>query len=152
MAGAIEGGSHIEVEQQGEIGKERQTFDGVDAVYEIERQAPPVSLIGEGRILESVAEDHAAFGEARSNHLLDMLGACRRVEKEFACGSHARIVGMEDQTADLVSDRRSARLAGENVLDALLLEMIGEHLDLRRLSGSLNTLERYESTQVTVLP
>jgi len=59
---------------------------------------------------------------------------------------------VQHQTPDLIADRRSARLAGENVLDPGLFEMIGEHLDLGRLAGTFNALERYESTQVMTLP
>jgi hypothetical protein len=55
--------------------------------------------------------------------------------------------GVEENLPDPVPDLRAPGLPGENVLDPGSIERVGEQLDLRRLSGSLDSLERDERAQ-----
>ena len=63
----------------------------------LERQAPPVALIGDRRVHVAVAEDDLARGEGRPDDALDVLGPARGEEEGLRQGRDAIDLG-EDPT------------------------------------------------------
>ena len=51
------------------------------------------------------------------------------------------MVAVQDEVADLVAERRAARLAGRDDLDALSDESLGEKPRLSRLAAAVEALE-----------
>ena len=141
LAGALERQTRVDVEQECQVGAERQGLEIVQGVDQVERDAAAVPLVREGRVLEAIAQHEAAGVEGGTDDLVDVLGAGRGVQKELADRRHDGIPGVEDEPADLVAYRRAARLPGQDVIDPSVLEGVRQKLDLRRLAGSFDSLE-----------
>ena len=120
----------------------------MQGVNQVVTDAAAVSLVGHGGVLETIAQDQAAGVDRRSDDLLDVLRPGRRVKEQLAGRGHGGVARVQDESADLVADRGSARLARQEMVDPQILDMIGEQLDLCRLPRSFDPLEGDESSDV----
>src|SRR2546428_5359630 len=107
LAGALERETRVDVEQERQVGAERQCLEIVQGVDQVERDGAAVPLIREGRVLEAIAQHEARGVEGGPDDLVDMLGAGRGVQQELADRRHDGVPGVEDEPAE---DRKSTRL------------------------------------------
>ena len=117
-------------------GQQVELEDGVDP------ELAAAALIRDGRVEVPVADDRRAALERGSDHLVDVLRARREVERGL--GPRRDVVAVEDEVTDLLAERRAARLAGRDDVDAVRGQRLGEELCLGRLAAAVETLERDE--------
>ena len=109
-----------DLEQDRPVGHEPLDGREVELEHTLEPEPTGDALIGNGRVDVAVADDGRAALERRPDQLLDMLGRERGVERRL--GPRRDVVAVEDELADLLPERRAARLARQDDLDALGLE------------------------------
>src|SRR6266850_607287 len=134
----------IEVEEQRHVGLDVGGGEGVDDADDVHRDPAAGSLVGRRGVREAIAEDDLPFAEGGLDDLLDVLRPRRAVEEKLGDGDHAAL-GIEEEGPDLLADDRPARLAGDDVLDSLRREELGEEADLGGLARSFDSLEGDEA-------
>jgi hypothetical protein len=73
-----------------------------------------------------------------------MLGAGGGVEQQLGSWHESMAVGMEKDAADGVGNRTSARLTGDQNLQAALAQSFGQQTDLGGFAAAFNSLESNE--------
>jgi hypothetical protein len=131
------------VEHESQVGQEalaRHLFDRADC---LQRKLPPVGLIGQRRVREAIAEHHDTCLEGRANQALHVLGTVGEDQEEL--GEPADVGRrMQEQLANPLAERRSARLACDAYGKALPFEGGGKEADLGRLAAAFDTFDRDE--------
>ena len=110
----------------------------------VEIRAVPVALVGEGRVEEAVREDDRSRREGRADHVPHVLRPRGGEEEGLRLGRERDLLGMEEDIADPLGERRAPRLAGEQDLAAARTERLREPRRLGGLADSLAAFEREE--------
>jgi len=139
--------SSIDIEQDRKHRPETSRHDTVKLPDVRDRQPPPVSLVGERRIGEAVAQDDPALCESGEDHLAEMLRAARRIQEELRRGVQPSVERVQEDPADLVADGRTARFPGERHRPSLFRKILQEAGDLGRLAGALDALKGDERSR-----
>ena len=132
-----------DLEQDRQIG--HQPLDGgeVELEHALEPEAPRDSLIGDRRVDVAIADHRRSSRERGPDHLLDVLGARGCVERGL--GPRRDVASVEHEVADLLSERRAARLARQHDLDSRRLRGgRASSRRLRRLAGAVEALQSDE--------
>src|SRR5829696_2615265 len=132
------------VDQQQERAVRQNTLDGGEVELEHRVQAEPTRdpLVGERRVDVPVADDVRPTLPRWGDQALGELGAGRREQRRLGPAGHVRPV--QEQLTDPLAELRAARLPGDDDLAPRLLQVPPEELDLRRLAGAVEALERHE--------
>src|SRR5258706_15251051 len=146
---AFVGELRIHVEEEGRVGLQPRVHEALEPHDEIARQAAPAALVGVGRVTESVAHDPGAGRERGLDHVGHMLGARREHEERLGLGVHRAV---PHQLADLLAGMRTAGLARERGGVAARAHQLAQELEVRRLAGAVDALERDELSAVHHLP
>lgn len=141
------GGADLDGDAQEEcevgVGIADGEVDGALDVIQVE--AASVGLIGEGGIIESVAEDDVSLVEGGADDFVDELCAAGVEEEEFGLRAHGVVlVAMLESVPDFFTDGCSAGLAeGEDVVSEGA-EMEGEALYLGGFTAAFRAFESDE--------
>ena len=100
----------VEVEQDGEIGTDRSASETVSGLNQGAIQTAPSGLISDGRVDETIAEDHLASDQRRSDDVGHQLGTTRS-EQEGLGGRPDRRARMLEDVAHLLTKRRASGFA-----------------------------------------
>ena len=104
------------------------------------------ALVDARGIDEAVAKHDLAALDRRADHLLDMVGA-RGGEKQGLHFRSERLGGSgQDHMAHRFGARRAARLARHEDIVALVAQLPGQPVDLRRLAGAFPAFEGDEKS------
>src|SRR6266540_272006 len=139
-----EAGGRVEVEQDDEVRQDACGRPVVDPFDLLAAEAAADALVGEGRVEETVAEDHGATVERRPDHLLDELRAGGREQQRLRPRVEVASDRVEQDGPDPLADGGAARLPGGHHLVAAGFELTAEKVELGGLAGALDTLERDE--------
>src|SRR6266540_3021420 len=139
-----EAGGRVEVEQDDEVRQDACGRPVVDPLDLLAAEAAADALVGEGRVEETVAEDHGATVERRPDHLLDELRAGGREQQRLRPRVEVASDRVEQDGPDPLADGGAARLPGGHHLVAAGFELTAEKVELGGLAGALDTLERDE--------
>ena len=96
-------------------------------------------LISVSRICKSIGKNPDAGSDRRTNDAFDMFGASSK--KKQSLGIEAHVVP-EQHRSDFFSERRAARLARSQRLDAARLEPCLERIHARSLSRTVDAFKR----------
>lgn len=132
-------------EEEGEVGL-GVTYGEVDGALDvIQVEAAAVGLVGEGRIVEAVAEDDVTLGEGGADDFVDELCAAGVEEEEFGLRAHGVVlVAMLEGVADFFADGCSSGFTeGEDVV-AEGAEVLGQALYLGGFTAAFGAFERDE--------
>src|SRR5579884_3806943 len=134
----------LQVEQQGKVRDEAPGRDRVDVPHDLDPEAAPRALVGEGGIHVAVAYDQRAAGEGGGDHLGDELRAGRGEEEHLRPGRHRPVARIEQERADPLADLGPARLAQVQHLAPGGTEVRHEQAGLRGLPRALGAFEGEE--------
>ena len=95
-------------------------------------------MVRKGRIGIAIAEHQRAFFHRRSNDVGQVLRAAGEVEEELASRVDSAIAGVQQNSADLLTDRRAPRLSGLDDQIPQRSKAVGESTKLRGLSTAFN--------------
>ena len=132
------------VQQQGEGGRKPLQGPGFQGRKPLGGYAASAALIGMAGVMEAVGQHPAPClqrGLDESLHMFDTRGVH---QQQFRIGSHGPA---QQQAAQLLSQRRAARLAREQQVDAALAQMAGDELDVRALAGAVQSLQGDEAAR-----
>ncbi len=107
--------------------------------------APACALVSLGRIGEAVAEYASPRCERRADHFRDVARARRKHDEQFRRRIDRAMTRFEHQRSQFFGERRAARFAGHERLDASRAQVSRGARDLGRLADALRPLERDES-------
>ncbi len=107
---------------------------------------PSVPLVGEGRVQIAVGQNEGAARQRRLDDLLQMLGAIGGVKKNLRQSGWRAVCGSQENLAKIPAQSGSTWFPGYDNFLAERLELVGQALNLRRLPGSFDPLERDEGT------
>jgi hypothetical protein len=146
LPGAARGEARIRdglghVEHEGEVGCQSRVRDRGERADRRRFGTAAAALVCLGAIREPVAQDAAPRIESRADHVLHMACACREHDQEFRDRSDRPAPGLEHERAQLLGERRAARLPGDDGLDAATAQVRRREGNLRRLSDALHAFE-----------
>ena len=148
----LEAGCDIDVEQQGEIRTHRALHEVLELRDAVEGESSPRSLVGVGRVGETVADHPGARLELRLDEVLEMRRPRRKHEQQLRrIGQHLG-AGREHQLADLLGERGASGLARQYAGDAPLGERAREPRHLSALAHSLDAFDGEEPAALLHLP
>ena len=110
-AHARERGLGVDLDQERPVGHEAADGRQVELENRVEPEIAAAALVRDGRVEVAVADDRRAALERGADHLVDVLGPGRGVERGLGPGRH--VVAVEHELADCLAERRAAGLAGE---------------------------------------
>ena len=134
-------GLHGEIEQQGEIRRERTCGKVVQRADECGVETPAEALVGERRVRKAVAEDPLSRLQCGEDGLPDVLGACGGKQEELRFGADGTGTPVQENVADLPAERRPARFGGREERDAALFQPGRRKPDLGGLPAPLDPLK-----------
>uniref|UniRef100_A0A0S6YYI3 Uncharacterized protein n=1 Tax=Mizugakiibacter sediminis TaxID=1475481 RepID=A0A0S6YYI3_9GAMM len=141
-----------QVEQQRQVRLQvlgRPTLQLADARL---RLAAAAALVGVAGVGEAVAQHPAARRQRGPDHLAHQLRARGEHQQQFRLGADAAQRGIEHQRAHRLAERRAARLARQQQVDAMRFEMVAQAGQQRALAGALAPFEGDESSAHRFLP
>jgi hypothetical protein len=97
-------------------------------------------LVGDGRIPKAVADHEPVVAQRWFDDLIDEFGT-RGAEQQALSLSRHLAEWIDEQLADLLTQRRTAGLAGEHKGDGRIGERLVEQADLRRLACAFDPFE-----------
>ena len=128
------------------VGNEPTDRGEVQLEHGLDAEATTCALVGDRRVEVPVGDDRRAALERRTDHLLDVLRARRRVERGL--GPRRDVVAVEDEIAHRLTERCAAGLAGEDDLDAFGDQRVGKQPRLRCLPRPVDPFEGHEHRPV----
>ena len=133
-----------QIEQQGQVRLERGQRDQVADEGERLRRTvtQPVSLVGQRRVEEPVADHQVPLGQGRDDRVLDMVEPCCKMHQDLGAEAEP-VIPLEQQRPQPLGTRSTTRLPGVQQ-PAVLFQPFGQQARLGRLAGSLAALERDE--------
>jgi hypothetical protein len=129
------------VKEKGDVRNYPSARNPVEEPKHSEIDPATIALIGQSGVRESVAQNKRAPGEGGLNHVLNMLGAVRKIEKKFRGGSYLLLPHLKENPAHHLSQLCSTRLAGRYALRLPLSQISLQQPDLGGLSRPVATLE-----------
>lgn len=147
VRGALEsdGGRGVRFQQHRPVGPDVLAGEFVRTAHEVAGQPAAVRLVGDGGIVEAVAQDHGPAFERRFDDLEHDLRAGRLVDEQLRFRSHRRMPRIEHHFAQFFADVGAARLAQAHHFPALLAQRFGQEVYMRCLSGPVTTFEGDEN-------
>ncbi|SIB36751.1 Uncharacterised protein [Mycobacteroides abscessus subsp. abscessus] len=116
----------------------------IDRIDLINPKPPGITLIGKRAINKTVAQDDIAFIKSRLHLLCQVLPSRCCIKKRLCPRIHCRILCIQDNSPDLLSDFNAARLPRLHHFISFISEPARQHIDNSRLAGSLRTFRCYK--------
>ena len=128
-----------DLEQDRTIGHEPPDGCEVEVEHQLEPEPAGDSLVGDRRIDVAVTDHGCTPRERRPDELFDVLRARGGIQRRL--GPRGHVATVQQQVADLFTERRAAGLAREDDLGSLRLEASSEKARLGGLAGAVEALE-----------
>jgi hypothetical protein len=113
----------------------------IEATNDGGAELPTVPLIRQGRIRKAVAEHDGPFFHGGPNDVAQMLRTAGQVEEELTSAIHPAIADVQQDGADLLTDRRAAGLARFHDKISQRPEPLSEAPELSGLPTPFNAFE-----------
>ena len=140
----LEPGLDRKVEDQRQVGPEVADGHVVERAQHRAVDAVAVALIGHGGVGEAVGHDPGALPDGGQNRRAQMLAARREVQQRLGHPVPALGRSLDQQLADHLGARRTARLARGDAFVTARLDQRLEAGDLGRLAGPFSAFQRDE--------
>ena len=129
------------VQQQGQV-RAQAALHPIFQHFDVRRRnTAPATLIGKGGIGETVGNDVDAFVQCRQYHVFQMLAAGGEHQQGFGTQSDAA-VGRQQQAAQFLAQRRTARLAGKQNRYSAPFEPFAHGFQMGGFARTVDTVER----------
>src|SRR5215472_8490327 len=134
----------IHIHQNRQVRFESPTGDALQRGDGIDSEPTPHALIDQRRVGEAVAEHDFAALQRRLNPLVHILRARREVEQDLRGRTEFLVGRVEKDAADLLRDRRPARLYGLLHRASHAAQPFGQPMHLGGLAGTVHAFKGNE--------
>lgn len=134
------------IEEKCQVRFEAARGDFIHELDSFKGQTPSKSLVGEGRIRESVTQHPPSLLEGGADERIHMIPACHFIEKEFRLGVDRSRSGVEEEGSDLVGEGGPPWLASEEEGDSSFFKGLCGETDLGGLARAFNPFKGNEKT------
>ena len=136
--GAGQSGFGLQIEQQGQIGRQALAGQVVQLANHVFVQTPGIALVDQGGIEIAIAHHHLARCQRRTNDRLQMLDPVRHVKQQFGRRRQIAVVRVEQDGTNLTADGRTAGFPGGQAVTAGRRQPSGNGLDLGGFPRAFN--------------
>jgi hypothetical protein len=105
-------------------------------------QPPRKPLVNDGGVEKTIAQHRPARGQRRRDHLVDVFGAIRHVQKQFRRRGHAGVLGVQQNGTNRPTEKGAAGLPGASAGDTPLGQPAGQVHDLGGFAGAFAAFQR----------